>query len=176
MGVLPPANLVMSFEALYDAYVDEVWRAIRRLGVPASGVEDVVQETFVTAWQSLSRFEGRSELKTWIIGIAFNRARHAIRSHVRHGNAVELDEQLPSQSQRPDERVERRKQSELLLEMLAALPEEQREVFVMMDLEGLSAPAVADLVHAPLNTVYSRLRLARASINDAVAQLERRSA
>ena len=51
---------------------------------------------------------------------------------------------------------------------------EQRAVFLMHDLEGHSAPEISDAVNVPLNTVYSRLRLARKHFNDAVAQLQRK--
>lgn len=173
MTAAPAGLRTMSFEALYDAHVDDVWRAVRRLGIDGATVDDVVQDAFVTAWRSLDSFQGKSQLKTWLIGIAFNHARHALRSQ-RVRSSSELDEELPSLQRAPDDRAVDQQHHELLLEMLRALPEEQREVFVMMDLEGFSAPEVAGLVGAPVNTVYSRLRLARAAIDAAVARLEAR--
>lgn len=160
-----------SFEALYEAHVDDVWRAVRRLGVDGATVDDVVQETFVTAWKTLGRFEGRSQVKTWLIGIAFNHARHALRARGQREFGP-LEDTLPSQRQGPEEDAARTQQKEQLLVMLRALPADQREVLVLMDLEGFSAPEVAELSGASVNTVYSRLRLARAAIDAAVARLE----
>lgn len=169
MTAAPPGLRLMSFEALYDAHVDDVWRAVRRLGLDGATVDDVVQETFVTAWRSLDSFAGRSQLKTWLIGIAFNHARHALRAR----RPVEaLDEALATSRQGPDEDATRQQRRDQLLVMLRALPDEQREVFVMMDLEGFTAPQVAQLMAVPVNTVYSRLRLARAAVDDAVSRLE----
>lgn len=163
----------LSFEALYDTHVGEVWRAVRRLGVAASAVDDVVQETFVTAWRSLARFEGRSSLKTWLVGIAFNHARHALRAQgLRSGETPVESVTLPSGASTPEELVQKQRRGELLLVMLSRLPEEQRTTFVLVELEGLSAVEVAALVQVPLNTIYSRLRLARSAINDAVARLK----
>ena len=173
MTALPPDSKAWSFEALYDACVADVWRAVRRLGVEAGSVDDVVQETFVTAWRSLGTFEGRSQVKTWLIGIAFNHARHALRAQARRGSSqAPLDPQLPSAGAGPDDTVARQQQRQTLLQVLESLPAEQREVFVLMELEGFSAPAVGALLEVPVNTVYSRLRLARAAINDAVARLQ----
>ncbi len=170
---VPPDAKAWSFEVLYDAYVDDVWRAVRRLGVDVGHVDDVVQDTFVTAWRSLSRFEGRSQVKTWLIGIAFNHARHALRAQSQRAVTREpLDARLPSTQRAPDEAVATQRQRQALLHMLEALPVEQREVFVLMELEGFTAPGVGELLEVPVNTVYSRLRLARAAINDAVARLQ----
>lgn len=173
MTAVPSETRGLSFEALYDAHAPDVWRAVRRLGVEPGAVDDVVQETFVTAWRTRSRFEGRSAVKTWLIGIALNHARHALRTQARLSvhQPVEAATSIEAGGS-PDEALASRRRQEQLLSMLRALPEEQREVFVMMDLEGMSAPEVAELAGAPLNTVYSRLRLARAAINAAVERLE----
>lgn len=162
-----------SFETLYDTHVADVWRAVRRLGLEPSGVDDVVQETFVTAWRTLPRFEGRSSLKTWLVGIAFNHARHALRARGSRRAETSVETlALASNETSPEERVHQQRRGELLLSMLARLPTEQRETFVLIELEGLTAVDVAALVQAPVNTVSSRLRLARAAINEAVARLK----
>lgn len=173
MTAPPPDTKAWSFEALYEAHVDDVWRAVRRLGVEVGSVDDVVQDSFITAWRSLAGFEGRSSVKTWLVGIAFNHARHALRAQTqRRASSAPLDAQLPSPQRAPDDAVATQRQGQALLQLLEGLPVEQREVFVLMELEGLTAPEVSQLLEVPVNTVYSRLRLARAAINDAVARLE----
>src|SRR5688572_27133421 len=69
-----------SFASVYDEYFAFVWRSARRLGVPESHLDDVVQDVFVTVYRRLPDFEGRSQLKTWIFGIL----RHTI-SDLRRG-------------------------------------------------------------------------------------------
>src|ERR1700722_8443188 len=69
-----------SLESLYDTYFAFVWRSVQRLGVPASQVDDVVQEVFLVVHRKLASFEGRSSLKTWLYGIALRVARaHRVR-------------------------------------------------------------------------------------------------
>ena len=68
-----------TWEAFYEAQFDFVWRSLRRLGVPASGLDDATQEVFLVAFRRASAFEGRSTFKTWLFGIAWNVARRAAR-------------------------------------------------------------------------------------------------
>ena len=161
-----------SFDALYDAHVDGIWRLLLRLGVEPMNAEDAVQEVFVTAWKRLPQFEQRSSLKTWLTGIALNVAAHARRGFARHGRPEPLDDALPSTASLPDERAQAREDLAQLQQVLKQLPDEQREAFVMLEMEGFSAPEASALLNVGVNTLYSRLRLARAAFNAAVAEVK----
>ena len=165
-----------SFEVLYDTYFPYIWRAVLRLGVPFALVDDVVQEVFLVAHRKLNEFEGRSTVKTWLYAIALRIARvHRVRSS-RWSEAGSLDEeevQAPDTA-RPDERAQRAEAARLVSAVLDHLEDGQREVFVLAELEQLSAPEIAEALGLKLNTVYSRLRLARAAFAEAAARYRAR--
>src|SRR5207253_1748207 len=107
-----------------------------------------------------------------VIGIALNVAAHHRRSRGRRGTPEPLDEELPASAPGPEQAALTNEGLEQLQRVLSTLPEEQREVFVLMEMEGMSAPETSEALGAPVNTIYSRLRLARAAFNRAVAQLQ----
>jgi RNA polymerase sigma-70 factor (ECF subfamily) len=155
-----PEAVPHSFEALYDQYFDFVWRSLRRLGVPVSALDDAVQEVFLVVHRRLPEFEGRSALKTWMFGIALNVAQHVMRSLARRASERPPDT-LAAPVSTPQEDVLRAEAVRLLYRVLDELDPDKRSVFVMAELEYMTAPEIAEVTSLPLNTVYSRLRLAR---------------
>lgn len=173
------------FADIFESYFGFVWRTAHRLGTPESNLDDVVQETFVIAYRRLPDFEGRSSLKTWLYGIVFNVVR-AHRRELAAGNPPAVSGEphpdpdgLPDESDGPHEHAAKREAARLVDQFLQTLNEDQRDVFVLSELEQLSAPELATVLGAPLNTIYSRLRLARAAFAKAAARhrarYERRS-
>lgn len=167
----------MSFRAFYDEHVALVWRTLFRLGTARADLPDAVQEVFMVAFRKLPGFEGRSKPSTWLVGICYrvvsDRRRMAhVRREIPHDEAV-----LRQRDERPGphELAERRERVELLEELLDELRPEQREVFVMFELTGLSGKEIAAIVEAPLKTVFSRLRLAREAFSAALAARRRAS-
>ena len=78
---MPPE--VPDIARLYEAHARQVWRTLVRLGVPSSGIEDAVQDVFLTAHQRSESFEGRSSASTWLVGIAVR-----IAANVRRADAT----------------------------------------------------------------------------------------
>lgn len=154
-------NDSLEIAALYDAHAPRVWRTCLRLGVPPSVVEDAVQDVFLTAHRNAGRFQGRSSPLTWLLGIAVRVAANARRTKWKPES---LDDAQPDSRSNPEAQLQRRRALAQLERVLAQLPAEQREVVVLMDLEQLSAPEVAEALEVKLNTVYSRLRLGRAAL------------
>jgi RNA polymerase sigma-70 factor, ECF subfamily len=153
----------MDFRAFYDQHVALVWRTLGRLGVAGADLPDAVQEVFLVAFRKLPEFEGRSKSSTWLVGISYrvaaDRRRLACARHeIRDAGAVLAAGDLRPG---PDQVAEHSENTRLLDAILATLRPEQREVFVMFELEELSGKEIAALVGAPLKTVFSRLRLAR---------------
>jgi RNA polymerase sigma-70 factor (ECF subfamily) len=173
IGVAPAPT----FEAVYDANVDYVWRIVARLGVRPAAVEDVAQEVFVVVHRKLADFEGRSSVRTWLFQIA-RRVVHDHRRTVRRKEPpVTVDEvlidtdQLPAgEESGPDAAAARAQAVVILHDLLDKLDDEKREVFILAELEQLPAPQIAEAVGINLNTVYSRLRLAREAFNQALAR------
>ncbi len=151
---------------LYDAHADAIFRALARWGVRDASLDDALQETFLIASRKLPEFEGRSTHLTWLFGIALRVAR-GIRRTRAHESMGDAD---PASTESLDEQVEARRAVAILDRALSAIDAEQREVFVLAELEELTVPEIAEITGAKLNTVYSRLRLARQAVNTALTK------
>jgi RNA polymerase sigma-70 factor (ECF subfamily) len=173
------AGDLSGFDAVYDACFGFAWRTALRLGVDESSVEDVVQEVFFVVHRKLPEFEGRSALNTWVYSIVLHVVRHHRRSlrrkdgHLAPLTEAHLDDLPDSRSAGPLAAAETREHVRRLDQLLHALDDEKREVFVLAHLEEMTAPEIADILGENVNTVYSRLRAAREQFE---AALERQRA
>jgi RNA polymerase sigma-70 factor (ECF subfamily) len=163
-----------SFEAVYRAHFALVWRVLRRFGVPESDLPDAAQDVFVVVHRRLAEFDGRILVSTWLyaicLRIASDRRRRAPSRHEVVGE--EPDEgRVSGATSEPWEISERRA---LLQSALDAMPLEQRTVFTLFELEGMTGDEIADLVEAPLATVHSRLRLSRETFRRVVGRARAR--
>ena len=169
---------VPSFREIYDQHFAFVWRLAANRGVPQRALEDVAQEVFIVVHRKLPEFEGRSSLKTWIAAIV----RRVIADYVKkRGNRPAGDEPLahepPAAAQpgvSPAEELERKHAVELLDALLAKMSDDQREVFVLHELEHLSGAEIAELTASNENTVWTRLRAARRIFQEGVARQQAR--
>mgnify|MGYP003596372079 CR=1 FL=1 len=167
--VVPPP-----FEQIYTDCFAYVWRALRRLGVPESGLDDAIQDVFITVHKNLPRFEGRSTVRSWVFGVAVNVARHHRRAH-RRVEHDPLPETLVAGMPEPHGALARAEALRLLDALRDALDDDRRAVFVLSDYVGMSAPEIAASLGVNVNTVYTRLRAARADFEAALARHQRRS-
>ncbi len=163
-----PAGQV-SFEQVYEASFDFVYRNARRLGVPESAADDVVQEVFLVLHRRLAEYDGRATLRSWVYGILANTVRQyrrAFRRKQKPLQGIERDEDLgPASSHSgPEQRAQLQQDMRLLLGLLEELPEQQRELIVLADLEQLNVPEICACIGGNSNTVYSRLRVAREAL------------
>jgi len=169
-----------SFEELYDAQLDFVWRSARRLGVDESSVDDVVQQVFLVVHRRLHEFEGRSSTKTWLFAILLNAVREhkrALRrkSPHREGTPTDPDTLVDAQvANNPERALERAEASRMIDELLESLEGDKRVVFVMAELEQLTPAEIAHVTGLDVRAVYSRLRAARIDFERAAALLRRR--
>jgi RNA polymerase sigma-70 factor (ECF subfamily) len=168
-----------TFDAVYDAYFSFVWRSVRRLGIADVGVDDVVQDIFVTVHKRLASFEERSSMKSWLFGITLHVVRDARRTLRRKpaqlGGSARSDSDVDlvadRASQNPHESAAKSEAVRTLHAVLDAMDDERREVFVLAELEQMTVPEIAACVGANPNTVYSRLRAARADFERAIARV-----
>jgi RNA polymerase sigma-70 factor, ECF subfamily len=173
-GAAAPGQLPRQW---FDDHFDGVWRLVARLGVPSHCVDDVVQETFITASRRYADIRAGQE-RRFLIGTALRisanyRNRASVRHEVAHGDALErAPTGVPSAEQLLIEKRER----EQLERALEALPAEQRNVFVLYELEGFSTAEIAELLGLPSGTVASRLGRARAHFSRSVARWSRGAA
>jgi len=157
----------LEFDAVYDELFPFVWRTARRLGVPESALDDVCQETFVTVHRKLPEFEARSTLKTWVFGILRNvilvHHRTLTRKSPAHrSKSPTVDpETILADGQNPEDEVATAQTARLARELLDELDEEKRAVLILVELEEMPVPEVAEAMGVNLNTTYTRLRSAR---------------
>jgi RNA polymerase sigma-70 factor (ECF subfamily) len=157
-----------TLEAVFRQHHDFVWSSVRRLGAPPGSVDDAVQEVFLIVARKLAQLERPEALRTWLFRIAIGVVRNHRRGHARRAQRDALaGQQQPSHA--PDEYARHEAAAELL-ELLEVLDEGKRAVFVLATFEQLSAPEIAEALGLNLNTVYSRLRLAREQLERAVAR------
>jgi RNA polymerase sigma-70 factor, ECF subfamily len=165
---------VPPFEVVYERCLDLVWTAARQLGVPADAIDDVVQEIFVVIHGRLATLQNVESLRSWVYGVA----RRTISTYRRNQRArtasgskyAQVADWLGPLPATPLELSELAERQRLLLQLLAELDEGKREVFVLAEVEGFTAPEIAEALELPVNTVYSRLRLARQSFEQAMAR------
>jgi RNA polymerase sigma-70 factor (ECF subfamily) len=162
---------------LDDIYRDElafVWRTVRYLGVPDAEAEDVVHEIFIVLGRRLTDYDGRHSLRAWLAGITRRVVLHQHRSRFRaERKHAALSATAASHDDQPDAELMRREAAAVLDEFLAGIDDDKRTVFVLAELEGMSAPEIAHVVEANVNTVYSRLRAAREAFEKHVARWRR---
>ena len=166
--VRPRAPVQVSFAHVYEQHFDFVWRNVRRLGVPDAAVDDLVQEVFIVVHRKLASFEGRSSITTWLYSIVARVVSTYRRAAPQRRHGGELPEDLVSSNTNPHESAARLEAVALLHSFLETLDPERRDVFVLMELEAMSAPDVSVALGIPANTVYSRLRLAREAFEQVV--------
>ena len=154
----------------YKEHFAFVWRSLARLGVPAAALDDATQDVFIVALRRAADFGQRSSYRTWLFGIAANVAREQRRSAQRTQQHEPIDEALRSVAPSPFEQASDAQALRFIEHFLATLDDPQREVFILSELEQMPSPEIAEAVGAKLNTVYSRLRLAREAFARMVAQ------
>jgi RNA polymerase sigma-70 factor (ECF subfamily) len=165
-----------SFREVYDRYFGFVWRSAANRGVPTAALDDVVQEVFIVIHRKLPEFESRSSLRTWIAAIV----RRVVADYKKkRGNQPVGDETLerePSIAPSSPEALEGKAALELLDALLAKMTKEQREVFILHEIEQMSGAEIADLTSTNENTVWTRLRTARRIFQEGVARQRARHA
>lgn len=161
------------FQAIYREHYATIWRFLVHLGVRKGDVPDVAHNVFLIAYRKLGEFEHRSTIRTWLCGIALRVGRDHMRSarvrlEVPTSDFTELDTQSADDS---SEALRSKRQLALALKLLSGLPEEQREVFVLHELEQLTGSEIAELTGTPVNTVRSRLKRARDAFRSQLTEL-----
>ena len=169
---------IVAFNRLVVQYQELVFNvAYRIMGDPAEA-EDVAQETFITAYQSLRTFRGGS-FKSWLIRVATNRCYDELRRHKRRPQSS-LDEMMDENEslaflRSPQDTPETHRQRvELALTIercLKDLPDDQRIVTVLSDVEGYDYQEIATITRVSLGTVKSRISRARAKLRDCLQSL-----
>ena len=157
---------------VYDLHQGAVHAFARRLIGDAAAAEDLVHEVFVALPGAMRRFQGGASLRTFLMSIAVNHARHHLRSATRRRQAMERFSREPKTgSGGPEQHALRADLARELSRALDLLPIEQRVAFVLCEVEERTSKEAAEIVDAPEATVRTRLFHAKKKLRD---ELQRR--
>lgn len=165
------------FRALFDEHYAYVWKTLRRLGVRDADLPDVAHDVFLVVARRLPDFDRTRPVKPWLFGIA-HRVASDHRRLARHARERPIDDDEDPADPAPlaDEQLAKADRQRLVRRGLAALDDDRRAVFVLFEIDGAPMPDVAEALGIPLNTAYSRLRLAREDFRAAVTRLSKKEA
>ena len=150
-----------AFEELYNLYHRRMARFLTRLTRRYDVAEEVINDTFWVVWRKAGDFRGDSQPSTWILGIAYRKARSAFRASARLAEKNLQAEPEPLTSETPQSSEELR---DWLGQALAQLPVEQRMAVELCYELGYSCEEIAQMMNCPVNTVKTRLFHARAKL------------
>jgi RNA polymerase sigma-70 factor (ECF subfamily) len=169
LGEERAADQALDVSGVFKAHHAFVWRILRHLGVAASDLDDVLQEVFVVVHRRLADYREQDKMRAWLYAICTRVVRDHRRKVTRRHEALH---ELPDLSQAPSQANAVADQQALWIaqRMLNTLPEKQRAVFVLHEIEQLPMPEIALAVECPLPTAYARLRKARERVLAEVAR------
>jgi RNA polymerase sigma-70 factor (ECF subfamily) len=161
--------------ALFDRFHVAVYRFAGRLPMTDDlARDDLVQATFLEVRRAAHSFRGTSSVKTWILGVAANVARHTLRAERRRRvHQARYLEGMAAAPELLDAQVERKKLLARVAEALAALPRDQQVAFILCDLEQLPGVEVARVLEIPEGTLWRRLHTARKAMREAIERASR---
>jgi RNA polymerase sigma-70 factor (ECF subfamily) len=155
--------------ALFDRHHEAVRQFVLRAAPNQADVDDVVQETFLTAARAAASFDGRESARPFLIGVAVQIMRRRRRSFARVRALFDAFGSAPTTPARtPEESASDAEQETLLRNAIAKLPEDARLVLVMVEYEGLSGVEVAKMLDRPVGTVWRWLHEGRAELRRAL--------
>ena len=159
-----------AMKRFYDAFSRSVYAfTLRRCG-DQSLSEEVVVDTMYDIWKSARQFAARSQVRTWVLGIARHKMLDKLRAHKRDLHE-ELDETIASDNPGAFELLTQRQRAEGIDRCLDKLPDEQRECMHLVFYEGLGLAEVATMQLCPENTVKTRLFHAKRKIRQCLERL-----
>jgi len=158
--------------ALMAAHFDFVWRSLRRLGLSARDADDGAREVFVLASRKLDTLSARSEQRVLFATVLRVAARRRAKSRRAESRSLSARVGSESSSERADEAWRARHD---LNEILGAMELEHCAVFMLYELEEMTAPEIAALLEVPVETVCLRLHLAREEFDSALRRLRARA-
>jgi RNA polymerase sigma-70 factor (ECF subfamily) len=166
---------VDSFNQLVRLYETRVYNLCYRMLGDSDAAADTAQDTFISAYRNLGHFRG-GMFRSWLLRIATNACYDALRARKRHPSTSlqalgTVDDEgvgfdLPDQGEQPDDVALRRELAAAIQRGLGDLPEDQRVVIILSDIQGMAYEEIAEVTGSNLGTVKSRLSRGRARLRD----------
>jgi RNA polymerase sigma-70 factor (ECF subfamily) len=169
----------VAFERLMRRYNRRLYRLARAVLKDPAEADDVLQDAYLSAYQSLRQFRGDAALSTWLSRLVLNECSARLRRHHRRQNVIpmvsstnrpDVDTVAAQDSELPERATGRAQMRDLLEHKLDELPDPFRLVFVMRSVEELSVQDTAQILGIPEDTVRSRHFRARSLLREALAQ------
>ncbi len=170
------AGDVEAFEKLIEIYQKKIFNLAYRMIGNFDDANDLAQETFIRVFRSIASFKGQSAFSTWIYRITTNVCLDELRKR-KNKKEMSLDaeiqledgemkRQIMSDDPLPDEVAEREEIRSIVSGAIDSLPEDQRLVITLRDIQGLSYDEIADVLDCPSGTVKSRINRARQALKN----------
>lgn len=153
------------FEEVYREEFPYVFHTLRRLGIRDADLADVTHDVFVAVYRHMGDYDPDRPLRPWLFGFAFRMASD-YQKRARH-RCIEVssdERELDANRPLPDEDAAAAELRRDLMLALDSMDFDKRAIVVMHDIDGQTVPQMAAFFDTPLNTMYSRLRLARAEL------------
>jgi RNA polymerase sigma-70 factor, ECF subfamily len=166
-----------ALQTLYGRHSVRVYRFVLRFLNDEAAAEDMVSEVFFDVWRQADRFEGRSQVSTWLLAIARNKALSVLRRRSTEELDEEVAEFIEDPSDDPEVSMQKRQQATVLQACLTELSPAHREIIDLVYYHEKSIEEVAEIVGVPANTVKTRMFYARKRIGELMAArgLDRRA-
>lgn len=173
-----------AFGELVRRYEGKIFRLAQHVTQNREDAEDVLQETFMKAYEHLDQFQGNSKFYTWIVRIAVNQALMKLRRR-KSDKSVSLDEtidtgedtivrEIAAWDEDPEQRFSRDELGEILDNAVQSLEPPYRSVFVLRDIEELSTEETAEALDLSVPAVKSRLLRARLQLREKLTRYFKR--
>lgn len=169
-----------AFGELVRRYQDRLYHTVVRLVENRDDAQDVVQDAFINAYQSLDSFKGDALFFTWLYRIAvntaisFQRKKRAVVRIDTSGSEQLIEPPDDSEMARPGHALEQAEQEQKIHKALARISPEHRVVLVLKDMEGQKYEEMAEALGVPIGTIRSRLHRARLELREVLEQMGER--
>ncbi len=164
----------LAYRRLFDTHAQRVFNTILRILGNWQDAEDVTQDVFFTFWRKAKTIRGESKLSTWLYRVAVNKAINARKrggSYADPKVVISLDDPgnldlAASSNVRPDRQQQMKSAKLELAELLAGIPEKQREVYLLHKMEGFSYKEIAEELNLTLPAVESAMHRAKVKLQE----------
>jgi RNA polymerase sigma-70 factor (ECF subfamily) len=169
----PSSRTTPDLGVIFDEHFDYVWATLRRLGVRDADREDLVHEVFLKVYARLADYDASRPMRPWLFGFAYRVAADHRRLARHRVEVLGAPAEAAASGAPADEVVEALEERDIVLTALHGMTIDRRAVIVMHDVDGTPIPAIAEMLGVPVNTAYSRLRLAREDLAASVKRLRK---
>ncbi len=155
-----------TYQQLYSAYHDRVYRLALRITKDTAMAEDVAQEVHIKCWKNRAKLEEATSPGAWIMRVTRNLSIDKIRSNRQTADLDKVAYAAPSHDHTPERSAELQNMMTILREFVKDLPDKQREIFHLREMEGMKYKEISDILEVSIDEVKVSLFRARKKIRE----------